>query len=475
MQRQPVLRPGAALVRRPALVRRCALALMAAVASAASVPALALEQPSAILHAHDEPYSQVKSRVCALARQGYSHVQIAPAQRSNGDPAGGARVTAKEWWRRYQPVDFLVIQGRGSLQDLKALTQEAHRCGIKVIADVVFNHMASDPQFAARLSYPTFSRHDFHPRCSINYNDGNTHTERNCWLGGDLPDLDQSRPTVIRILRQHLKLLLEAGVDGFRFDAAKHMDPQILNDLIASINTLSSNQAWNYLEVIDDSDTHAYQYTPTAAVTDFVLCESLKQAFSFGGSLSSLRVPRALNDARSVTFGVNHDSDPTINPSFAPCRHAERGDAVLAAAYVLARQSGTPLILAKDNRTVPYLPAGARFRRLMIERGQQGKNVRETVLAVADPTTMLVMERGSEGLFVVNKSASAWDLPELDLTLTNLEGCYRELRNGFTVAIERRGDGRKFVTRWGSWQRGGMQIAARDALYFVRVPFAQCR
>jgi alpha-amylase len=383
-------------------------------------------------------------------------------------------VSANEWWRRYQPVDFLVIQGRGSLQDLQALTHQAHSCGMKVIADVVFNHMASDPKFAVTLDYPTFKREDFHPQCKINYSDGNTNTERNCWLNGDLPDLNQTTTHVSHVLRQHLKLLLEAGVDGFRFDAAKHMDPAVLNDLIATINTSSKNRAWNYLEVIDDNDTKASMYTPTAAVTDFVLCESLQKAFSFGGSLSSLRIPTAINDSRSVTFGVNHDSDPTINPGFPKCSYANRGDAVLANAYVLARESGTPLILAKDNLTVAYLPTGATFRRLMLERGKQGLNVRENVLAVADSQSMLVMERGSEGLFVVNKSSTPFDTPMLDLTLTNLEGCYRELRNTFTVAIERRDDGRKSITRWGTWQRGGMQVAARDALYFVRVPFAEC-
>jgi len=451
---------------------RGTLTVVAALLGAA--PGQALEPPTAILHAHDEPYRQVKDYVCGLAKQGYSHVQIAPAQRSNGDPVGGAAVSANEWWRRYQPVDFLVIQGRGSLQDLQALTHQAHSCGMKVIADVVFNHMASDPKFAATLDYPTFKREDFHPQCKINYSDGNTNTERNCWLNGDLPDLNQTITHVSRVLRQHLKLLLEAGVDGFRFDAAKHMDPAVLNDLIATINTSSKNRAWNYLEVIDDNDTKASMYTPTAAVTDFVLCESLQKAFSFGGSLSSLRIPTAINDSRSVTFGVNHDSDSTINPGFPKCSYANRGDAVLSNAYVLARESGTPLILAKDNLTVAYLPTGATFRRLMIERGKQGLNVRENVLAVADSQSMLVMERGSEGLFVVNKSSTPFDMPMLDLTLTNLEGCYRELRNTFTVAIERRGDGRKSITRWGTWQRGGMQVAARDALYFVRVPFAEC-
>jgi len=58
-----------------------------------------------------------------------------------------------------------------------------------------------------------------------------------------------------------------------------------------------------------------------------------------------------------------------------------------------------------------------------------------------------MLERGAEGFFVVNKSSQTFSPPVLDLTLTQLEGCYRELRNHFTVAIEHRPDGKKYVTR----------------------------
>ncbi len=85
------------------------------------------------------------------------------------------------------------------------------------------------------------------------------------------------------------------------------------------------------------------------------------------------------------------------------------------------------------------------------------------------------MERGSEGFFVVNKGENKFNIPALDLTLTNLDGCYRELRNNFTVAIERRDRKKKFITRWGSWNRGGMEVQKRDALYFIREPFNQCQ
>ena len=425
----------------------------------------AADQPIAILHAHDETFQQVASYVCDLAKQGYSHVQIAPPQKSSD--------ASNAWFMRYQPVDYLVIEGRGSAADLKALTSKAHGCGMKVIADVVLNHMSSNPNYK-NLTYPTFSAQDFHRPCTIDYSDGNTRSERNCWLNDDLPDLDQSKANVATIQKQHLQLLVDLGVDGFRFDAAKHMDPSVVADYISYANRITANKAWNYLEVVNDQDTNASMYTPIAAVTDFVLCDAMKNAFSFGGSLSSLRLPQAINDSRSVTFGVNHDTDPQINPDFPKCQYTNRSDAVLADAYVLARASGTPLILAKDNLDVPYLPTGVQFRRIISARAKEGLNVKENVLAVLDPQNVLLMERGSEGFFVVNKGAGAVDVPSLDLTLTNLEGCYRELRNNFTVAIERRPDNKKYVTRWGTWNRGGLQIQGRDALYFVREPFSLC-
>ncbi|MFN6485728.1 MULTISPECIES: hypothetical protein [unclassified Nostoc] len=90
-------------------------------------------------------------------------------------------------------------------------------------------------------------------------------------------------------------------------------------------------------------------------------------------------------------------------------------------------------------------------------------------------TTILLMGRGNEGFFVINKGENKFNIPVLDLTLTNLDRCYRELRNNFTVAIEYREQGKKFITRWVSWNRGGMEVQKRDALYFIREPFNQCQ
>lgn len=443
---------------------------------ASPIKTLAAEQPNAIFHAFDQQYSDIEQFVCELGKQGYSHIQIPPAQKSNPSP---------EWWARYQPVDYSVIEGKNksSQQDLKKLINKAHSCNVKVIADVVFNHMANldgNDDFEDLSKFPGLSVNDFHSAsgrpgkksCDINYSDGNRNSEINCWLGG-LPDLIFTN-NVKTIQKAHLKKLLNLGVDGFRFDAAKHMPPDVVKEYISYVDQQSQGKTWNYLEVITDSDTSPENYNWIAAITDFVLYNSMKNAFTFGGDLRSLRVPTAVNDPRSVTFGRNHDTIREIN-SNAINPYSDRSDSFLATAYVLARESGTPLVLNWDNEDAPFIKYGVKFRQIMRQRGNEKKNIRENVLVVIDSPTVLLMERGSEGFFVVNKAENKFNVPVLDLTLTNLEGCYRELRNNFTVAVERRNDGKKFITRWGTWNRGGMEVHRRDALYFIREPFNQCQ
>jgi alpha-amylase len=451
------------------------------IATTPSVPSFAQEQPIAIFHAFSQPFSEIEGFVCILGDQGYSHVQISPAQESH-EPE-------KKWFYRYQPLDYGTIEGLGSESDLKKLIDKAHSCDVKVIADVVFNHMANaddGDEFEDLTKYPGLTFGDFHTKagttnernCEINYHDGNRDSEINCWLGG-LPDLTVEKAEVQDLQKKHLEKLLSLGIDGFRFDAAKHMPSGVIKTYIDFINDKSNHQAWNYLEVIEDDDTKASDYNGVAAVTDFVLYNAMRDAFGFGGDLRSLRPPQAVPDARSVTFGQNHDTirepqagvvnENAINP------YLDVTDGHLATAYVLAREDGTPLVFGRDNLTSPFIRFGVKFRQIMKQRDAAGKNVKENILAVVDSPTLLIMERGDEGFMVENKAADRFDVPVLDMTLTHLEGCYRELRNNFTIAIERREGGKKFVTRWGTPDRGGMEVQARDALFFVREPFDQCQ
>jgi alpha-amylase len=123
--------------------------------------ALAAEQPVAIFHAFNQKYSEIDDFVCTLANQGYSHIQISPAQQSNPNNVNlNPSAPVNAWAGRYQPVSYKVIDGLGSEQDLKTLTNKAHSCKIKVIADVVFNHMASMNEYSSLTNWehPTFAQ-----------------------------------------------------------------------------------------------------------------------------------------------------------------------------------------------------------------------------------------------------------------------------------------------------------------------------
>ena len=131
-------------------------------------------------------------------------------------------------------------------------------------------------------------------------------SERRCWLNGDLLDLNQQRPAVRQRLRQHIRTLVDLGVDGFRFDAAKHLNPADVADLLAWIRTLTGGRSWSYLEVIDDADTRPEMYSALAPLSDFRHCDRVRRSFSFGGSLRSLHRPEPGDDARRQLRALPH-------------------------------------------------------------------------------------------------------------------------------------------------------------------------
>ncbi len=431
-------------------------------------------RPVAIYHAFDEHYSAItEARLQQMADTGYSHLQISPCQKSN---------PSHDWWARYQPVNYAIIEGLGSKVELQSLLDRAHDKGLKVIADVVFNHMANLDGGEERedlTKYPGLSPEDFHTLVNsdnersgtIDYQDGNNYTELYHWLGG-LPDLKHTE-RVMQIQIRHLEMLMDMGIDGFRFDAAKHMPYWVIQRYIDFINVYSAKRdktdlptCWNYLEVITDSDTKHYFYNWIAAIADFNLYHAMKSAFSYGGSLRRLKIPHSNGDSRSVTFGRNHDTIKELNDhAIAP--YSDKTDAYLASAYVLAKAYGTPLIMNRDDEDCGFIRAGVRFRSEITRRMYEGVYVVEQVLEVLDSDNVLFMERGNEGFCVINKSTQTFDIPVLDLTLTHLEGTYVEVRNQFEVAIGRSA-GKKYVTKWGDASRGGLKVYGREALFFLK-------
>jgi alpha-amylase len=79
------------------------------------------------------------------------------------------------------------------------------------------------------------------------------------------------------------------------------------------------------------------------------------------------------------------------------------------------------------------------------------------VPAIGDPRNLLLMERGREGFFVVNKAATPLRITAAELAGGQLRGRYRNLRGGESLVI-------------GGRNSRDLTVPARDGIYFLRDP-----
>ena len=147
-----------------------------------------LSQPEIIYQAFNDRFVDIKSKLPKLRSQGFTTIQISPPQKS---------LDTNEWWGRYQPYDYRVIEGPlGNEEELRSLIAEGHRLGMIMLVDVVLNHMA-DARRYSDLKYPQFAPWDFHfadrRPCIQNWGDRYQVTQYwFCDFRAQLPDLDTS-------------------------------------------------------------------------------------------------------------------------------------------------------------------------------------------------------------------------------------------------------------------------------------------
>jgi alpha-amylase len=431
--------------------------------------------PAAVAHAdviyqaHNMRFVDIEKQLPDLKDRHITHVQISPIHKSNPSPA---------WWARYQPVDHSVIDGPlGDEAGLKRLIEASHQAGIKVIVDVVFNHMANIDNLPCTLRYPQFSAADFHGDC---YNRKSDRADaRVGWLGGDLPDLKTESAAVRQVAKATLNKLMDMGVDGFRYDAAGHIEP----DFFAAMNSIIKPRGrFAYGEVLVHYNriNYAWDYTPVMSVTDYPLLARMSDAFSFGADIRMLRFPsfenKALPGTSAVTFANNHDvyEHPWDFGGMALDGNERDGrpsDQVLANAYILGRQEGFPMVFRNDLYH-QIVSAGIRFHEAMLQKRENMRDGDEYAPGLSNPS-LLFIERGDAGLVIINKSNDWFNVVEPNMPGL-APGCYRDLVHNFVMQVALDAGNNRIVTRWGGQENGEMQIGPRDAFFFVKGQGASC-
>lgn len=152
-----------------------------------------------------------------IKHQGFDAVQISPLQNTKDD-------SSREWWMLYQPINFNIGNRIGDRDSLKYLCEEAKKYGITIIADAVFNHLASINNIGSLDPHPYCDKEilenpdSFKVKRNIDNWDDRYQVTHYCM---NLPGLNPNSRLVQRKVINMLNDYIYLGVGGFRFDAAK--------------------------------------------------------------------------------------------------------------------------------------------------------------------------------------------------------------------------------------------------------------
>ena len=229
-------------------------------------------QDGTILHCFDWKYNDIKAELPNIAKAGFTAVQTSPVQPHD---------TTGTWYWAYQPLGFYVGSNEfGTKAELQSLCKEADKYGVKVVVDVVANHL-SGAHFKIDSSLRDSQYWHTYGKVS---NWGDRYQVINGEIG--MPDLNTGHSFVQSKVANYVKELKSIGVDGIRWDAAKHIGlPSEGDNFWKAVTT---EGLYNYGEILvgpADGDGHDHlmkEYTNYISVTDSVYGSTLRDSFKNG-------------------------------------------------------------------------------------------------------------------------------------------------------------------------------------------------
>lgn len=202
----------------------------------------------------------------------------------------------------YWPEDFRNVDPHfGTLSDFENLVKTLKDNGMKIILDQVINHTGYE------ATLPKTKPEWFQgPGCEKLGNN-----DVYCPLSG-LPDLKQDNPEVKKFLLDNALFWKNLGVDGFRYDAIKHVPEGFMKDLVAQDKQNGVFTLGEVFETVSVQKVASYQKLGFTSVFDFPLREAINQSVMKGAGFTAVRSilqqdKEYVNPAELAIFLDNHD------------------------------------------------------------------------------------------------------------------------------------------------------------------------
>lgn len=424
----------------------------------------------AILHAWSWSFDTIAANMKNIADAGFAYVQTSPVNTCFVGENGGMALFSEEgdsvtgkWYYYYQPIDWKIGNYLlGNEQQFKAMMDSARAYGVKVIIDVLPNHVAVDRNAVtaaldSAVGGPDKLLHSKGMEPITDYNDRFQCT--NMAMGG-LPDVNTENPAFQKYYMDFVNRLLGYGVAGFRYDTAKHIalpsDPldslsprnnfwevALGREAVEGVSlAVPADSLFIYGEVLQDKNVKEEEYAGymrlTASNYGHALRNVLEQQNFHADSMLSWHHPAP--GTKLVTWVESHDTYANAHES------AHISDDAIRQGYVFlaARSEGTPLFFSRpagstrqnywgnnrvgargnDEFMHPEVVAVNKFRKAMHGRP-------ETIVS-NDDGAVVEVARGDKGAVFVNLSDSNQTV-ELPSYLP--DGVYSDGIHGNTVIV----------------------------------------
>ncbi len=328
-----------------------------------------------MLHAFNWSYNTIKENLPAIAAAGYTTVQTSPVQQpkdytTSGDVTG-------QWWKLYQPISFHVAEESwlGTKDELKSLCDEADKYGIKIICDIVSNHVANADNTMPNTVSNQVKKYepDFYKNRK-NYTrtytgDASDNSVQAVVQGhvSKCPDLATEKTDVQNYIINLLKECIDCGVDGFRFDAAKHIETEddgaYASDYWKNVTSAASSyytqktgdNLYIYGEILNNCGAgRSYSsYTKYINVTDNRTGDAVLFNVAKGKASTAANATYKSGVAASnaVLWAESHDTYEGSSGSagFSNTSSVSDEDVVKAWAIVASRKDSTALFFARPG------------------------------------------------------------------------------------------------------------------------------